>query len=108
MRSDRIRALAVLLAVTAGLLGGSGAGRAQTRPLPPGHPPIGDSGGPRAVPGPPPGRGREGLIWKSPPGWAEETPSSSMRRAQYRIPGPGGPGGRPAPAGLRLRPHRPS
>jgi hypothetical protein len=92
MRRDRTTAFAALLAVMVALLGGSGSGDAQTRPLPPGHPPTGGSGGERAVPGPPPGSGVNELTWKSPAGWTEETPSSSMRRAQYRLPGPGGPG----------------
>jgi hypothetical protein len=33
---------------------------------------------------------RQGLTWKLPAGWTEEAPSSSMRRAQYRIPGSAG------------------
>ena len=32
-----------------------------------------------------------GLTWTPPSDWVAETPSSSMRRAQYRIAGPGGP-----------------
>ena len=88
MRSHRIDLFAVLLALMAASLGGAGSGHAQTRPLPPGHPPTGE----QAAPAPPPGHGGEGLTWKSPAGWTEEAPSSSMRRAQYRIPGPGGPG----------------
>ncbi len=32
----------------------------------------------------------QGVVWTAPPGWTVETPSSSMRRAQYRIAGPGG------------------
>ena len=32
-----------------------------------------------------------GLTWTAPSDWVAETPSSSMRRAQYRIAGPGGP-----------------
>jgi hypothetical protein len=35
---------------------------------------------------------RRGLTWKAPPDWIEEIPSSPMRRAQYRVPGPAGPG----------------
>ena len=75
------------------LLCAPGAGHAQTRPLPPGHPPTGDSGAHPAVPVPPPagsGADRQGLTWKTPAGWTEEAPSSSMRRAQYRIPGSAG------------------
>jgi hypothetical protein len=92
MRSCRLTVSIVVLAVIAALLGGPGTGDAQTRPLPPGHPPTGESGGQPSIPEPPPGSGAAGqaLHWKSPAGWAEEAPSSSMRRAQYRIPGPGG------------------
>ncbi len=74
----------------------------QTSPLPPGHPPMGGGmppghpavgGAQPSVPGPPPGSGteRQALTWAVPSGWVKETPSSSMRRAQYRIDGPGGP-----------------
>jgi hypothetical protein len=37
----------------------------------------------------PPGPARE-LRWTVPPDWKEEPPASPMRRAQYRIAGPGG------------------
>ena len=33
-----------------------------------------------------------GLAWSVPDGWTIETPASPMRRAQYRVPGPGGDG----------------
>ena len=56
-------------------------GHAQTTPLPPGHPPMGKEDG-----------GRRGLTWKAPSHWIQEIPSSPMRRAQYRVPGPAGPG----------------
>ncbi len=45
-----------------------------------------------------PGQPRSGggvateLRWDLPGDWIEETPSSPMRRAQYRVPGPGGDG----------------
>ena len=42
---------------------------------------------------PPPsdsGQGAQGLSWTQPEEWLAETPSSSMRRAQYRVPGPAG------------------
>ena len=54
--------------------------------LPEGHPPIAE-GAPSAVP-------EDGvrLTWATPDGWVAETPSSPMRRAQYRVPGPGGDG----------------
>lgn len=44
---------------------------------------------------PPPegtGTGSSGMSWIVPKGWIEEQPSSSMRRAQYRVPGTGGDG----------------
>jgi hypothetical protein len=50
----------------------------QAAALPPGHPPIEGAGG--------------FLAWQVPTGWIEEAPSSPMRRAQYRVPGPGGDG----------------
>ena len=92
MSSHRVTVIAVLLALLAVLLGGAGTGGAQTRPLPPGHPSTGESGGSPSIPGPPAGSGAhgQGLSWKTPAGWAEEAPTSSMRRAQYRIQGPGG------------------
>lgn len=93
MRSHLVTVIAVLLALLAVLPDVDGTGAAQTRPLPPGHPPTGEPGGSPSVPGPPAGSGAhsQGLTWKTPAGWMEETPTSSMRRAQYRIPGPGGP-----------------
>src|SRR6185295_19435285 len=51
--------------------------------LPPGHPPLPPSGAPGAL-------AAARLAWSTPASWIEETPSSSMRRNQYRIPGPGG------------------
>jgi hypothetical protein len=82
----RLVAIALLVAGALAVQAG-----AQTKPLPPGHPPTG--GGAPAIPGPPPdaGTGPKSLTWTVPAGWTTETPSSSMRRAQYRIPGPGGP-----------------
>jgi hypothetical protein len=44
--------------------------------MPPGHPPV--QTGP--------------LVWDVPAGWVEEQPASSMRRAQYRVPGSAGEG----------------
>jgi len=44
--------------------------------VPPGHPPV--QAGP--------------LTWDVPAGWVEEQPASSMRRAQYRVPGSAGDG----------------
>lgn len=76
------------------LLGGSPIVEAQSHPLPPGHPPVGQPSGSPSIPGPP-GESEiagQGLIWTMPRGWTQEVPSSPLRRAQYRIPGPGGPG----------------
>jgi hypothetical protein len=49
---------------------------------------------PPGVPPPPPGSGSgaASLVWTDPKGWVREAPSSSMRRAQYRIPGSAGDG----------------
>jgi hypothetical protein len=57
--------------------------------MPPGHPPT----TPRQdIPGPPPGAGTgaAALTWSAPSHWVSQTPTSSMRRAQYRINGKGG------------------
>ena len=45
-----------------------------------------------AIPPPPAGSGEgaRGLVWKVPSAWVDEPPASSMRRAQYRVPGPAG------------------
>jgi hypothetical protein len=68
---------------------------AATATLPPGHPPI-DAGAapPSALPAVPEGAGMgdNALKWTVPTGWIEEKPASSMRRAQYRVPGQGGDG----------------
>ncbi len=67
--------------------------------LPPGHPPIapgqqlpgatqGPAGGAPAAPEGTTGPGA--LRWTDPPGWQRQTPSSSMRAAQYLIPGAAG------------------
>lgn len=57
--------------------------------LPAGHPPM------DAAPVLPPvdpnqGQGQKGLSWTTPQGWVAEPPSNNMRRAQYKVPGPGG------------------
>lgn len=62
--------------------------------LPPGHPPVG-GGMQQPQLSPPPegaGSGEHGISWKAPQGWTVEVPSSQMRKAQYRVPGPGGDG----------------
>ena len=66
-----------------GLLPGEG------ETLPPGHPPIED-GGQAALPPVPSPEGSVGLTWTAPDGWVQETPSSSVRLAQYHVPGAGG------------------
>ncbi len=66
-----------------------------TSQLPSGHPPVTTPSSPAdAIPLPPPGSGtgKTGLAWDAPKGWVEEAPSSTMRRAQYRVPGAGGDG----------------
>ena len=58
---------------------------------PPGHPPVAPPTPSGIVPPPPgSGSGAAALTWTKPEAWQEETPSSQMRRAQYRVPGPGG------------------
>lgn len=62
--------------------------------LPAGHPPV-VSPAPSArvvPPAPNSGTGATGLSWQVPDGWVEERPTSTMRRAQYRVPGEDGDG----------------
>jgi len=59
--------------------------------LPPGHPPMG-GGFDVAPPAQGAGSGASGLAWTEPKDWVSETPSSAMRKAQYKVPGPGGDG----------------
>jgi len=90
MRSTRrlvVHFLPVVLAI--GLGGPVTASFGQSK-LPPGHPPVGGPETSPAVPAPSPGA--QELMWKPPRGWVQEPPASSMRRAQYRIPGAAGPG----------------
>ena len=93
MRSQRALVFGILLVLLAIGLGEAPTGFAQ-RTVPPGHPPVGGPGMSPTVPAPPPsaGAGGQELVWKLPRGWVEEPASSSMRRAQYRIPGGAGPG----------------
>ncbi len=68
---------------------------APSQELPAGHPPLSSTPAADDLIAPPPpgtGTGETGLVWSTPDGWIEETPSSAMRRAQYRVPGPGGDG----------------
>ena len=68
--------------------------QANEAQLPPDHPPISSPPADSLIAPPPPGSGTgaTGLVWTTPDGWIAETPSSAMRRAQYRVPGPGGDG----------------
>jgi hypothetical protein len=59
---------------------------------PPAHP-IESPSATRAVVQPPPpgaGTGATALTWTAPAGWVAETPSTTMRKAQYRVSGAGG------------------
>jgi hypothetical protein len=71
----------------------------STTELPAGHPPLeggapaaGMGGVPVPVVEPDAGQGVMALLWTPPADWTIEPPSNSMRRAQYRVPGPGGDG----------------
>lgn len=94
LRSSHSVALFVSFLGVVSLLGGSPIAEAQSRSLPPGHPPLGQPGGSLSIPKPPGGSeiADQELVWTMPRGWTQEVPSSPVRRAQYRIPGPGGPG----------------
>jgi hypothetical protein len=59
--------------------------------LPPGHPPMGQTGSSATLPPPMMTEGAS-LRWTTPSEWIEEPPANPMRQAQYRIPGPGGDG----------------
>ena len=95
MRKTRVLAVGVLFVVssigTMTVAGHTSSGGHATAQLPPGHPAPGGSVSP-GVPSSPPGSGTgtRGLTWSAPAGWTVETPASSMRRAQYRIPGEAG------------------
>lgn len=61
--------------------------------LPPGHPPVQTA--PVAGINPPPagsGEGAAALVWDTPASWSAVPPANAMRKAQYRVPGPGGDG----------------
>ncbi len=63
--------------------------------LPPGHPPVEKTAKPPTgivPPAPGSGTGSAALVWTAPKDWTEETPTSQMRKAQYRVPGEGGDG----------------
>jgi hypothetical protein len=65
----------------------------STDALPTGHPPITPSAM-SSLPVVPEGAGTgdSALAWVAPSSWISEKPSSSMRRAQYKVPGPDGDG----------------
>ena len=67
---------------------------AEGQALPPGHPPVSGAGAAGTLPAVPSdaGTGAKGLAWTTPKGWTSVPPSSSMRKAQYKVPGPGGDG----------------
>jgi hypothetical protein len=60
------------------------------QPLPAGHPAVGAPGARPIEPPPGSGTGAAALAWADPEGWQAVTPSSAMRRAQYRVPGAAG------------------
>ena len=68
------------------------AGDPAASELPVGHPSVATGESPMNLPSLPPGvgRGATGVAWDVPEGWTAEDPSSSMRRAQYRVVGPAG------------------
>ena len=73
------------------------AGHPPIAELPPGHPPMeagAAAGAPVMVPEVTPGTGQgaTAIAWTAPSAWVSEPPSNAMRRAQYRVPGPGGDG----------------
>jgi hypothetical protein len=70
------------------------AGHPPTGALPADHPPLDAAAGtlelaPVAAEA---GQGAAALAWTAPAGWVSEPPANTMRRAQYRVPGPGGEG----------------
>jgi hypothetical protein len=66
-------------------------GDTESDELPPGHPPI-DPSASGLPPVPSVGGTAKELVWDVPADWEEVPPASSMRHAQYRVPGPGGDG----------------
>ena len=84
MKRIALRGILLPLLLAAGVFASSApeGSRAAAQQMPPGVP----------APAPGSGTGPTSLTWAAPKGWAAEQPSSSMRRAQYRIPGSGGAG----------------
>jgi hypothetical protein len=62
--------------------------------LPSGHPPVEGMGAPPQITPPPSGSGEgaTGMVWTVPTSWTNEPPANAMRKAQYKVPGPGGDG----------------
>ncbi len=72
-------------------------GAAPEGSLPEGHPPTdGGAAMPAGMGGSPhggaPAMSAGSVAWEPPSSWKSEKPSSGMRRAQYKVPGPGGDG----------------
>lgn len=69
---------------------------AAPQQLPPDHPPLDSAAGAPPIQLPPvdagAGQGEAAMTWQAPASWISEPPASSMRRAQFRVPGPGGDG----------------
>jgi len=74
---------------------GAAPSKASSAP-PPSLPPLVSSKAPAPAPAPafdaPPPAESAAMDWTPPATWVEVPPSSSMRRAQYKVPGPGGDG----------------
>ena len=87
--------LALAIVIVPGCGGGDDAepiapasGDARLMPVPGGAQPP--AGGGLQPPPPGSGTGASGMIWDIPQAWTEEQPSSTVRRAQYHVPGSGG------------------
>lgn len=85
---DDIAAIQRRLATSAG----EGDSASEMPALPPGHPPIESDGSPMKMPEmstPMAQQGGGSLVYDVPEAWTTEQPSSSMRKAQYRLPAAG-------------------
>lgn len=85
------RNLAVLLCAAAALASGCSKDTVPDASRPP-MPPARTLPLPAESPTPSPSAGGGALVWQAPSGWTAVPPASSMRRAQYRLSGPGGEG----------------
>jgi hypothetical protein len=92
MQRNRILASSILPMLFLALAAHQERSVGQTAPLPAGHPPIGGQGSGSEIATPPPVAEHPALTWTVPAKWAKETPGSSMRLAQYSIPGAAGAG----------------